>query len=438
MFDQAALFCGRERGDDLRIVDDPRHYERPVHLRRCFSQREQVGESAGCVGQAAPLHVADDKPRGGPNKNHQSGGNVREDLGPVQCDRNKKQSQAGPRQQGRAATSAKLQGGDDAHCRENPGREPPKVHRPAGFQRFGTDDLDIDATRSAPAGHRILIAQPGRNGRHHNRFASQPTEIGLTVQHIGSAEGRNRSRLEGIVDPELGRGVRALSRQHRRQGGNVILAAAGRKGDGPNFIGVIVANAKRRKAHISSEHRQRTDVFDLTVPCANALQIADGHVPVALERPGELGVFVRDRRIREHEIMDLFLGLCGADGIDQLRISSARPRPPADLAERLFVDPDQHDVAADGPFIDMIAYDAKPVLGIFAGAGQAEQKAEHQRPAENPFRTLGLPCTVLSAQPSHGKGGSFCLITSLRRKGLTNRKPNRINGPAAYFGAVRR
>ena len=79
----------------------------------------------------------------------------------------------------------------------------------------------------------------------------------------------------------------------------------------------------------------------------------------ALDRLGKLPILAGIRLIREHDVMDLPRRLGCVDRIDQFGIAAARPRPAADLAQRLLVDSDQDDVAAGRALVDVIADDAQ-------------------------------------------------------------------------------
>ncbi len=306
------------------------------------------------------------------------------------------------------------------------------------LEGFSANDVNVNASGLTPPGKHILVPQPHGGGTYHHRLAGHPARIDAAFEQIDGTDYWDRRRLNAVVDAEVLLRGSTDSRDDRRQRRNHLISATDGMRNGPYFVGVVVAKGDCRQLGIAAEHGQRPDVLQLAVAGASPLEIAEANVRIFSDRGGKFGVFLGIRLLREHEIMDLPLRLCCANGIDQLGIAASRPGPATDFAYRFLVDSHQDDVAAGGALVDMIANDAQAVFRILAGTGDAEQEAKHQRPAENPFRTLGLPCTVLSAQPSHGKGGSFCLITSLRRKGLTNRKPNRINGPAAYFGAVRR
>jgi hypothetical protein len=73
------------------------------------------------------------------------------------------------------------------------------------------------------------------------------------------------------------------------------------------------------------------------------------------------------------------------------------------MAERLLVNADQDDILADGPFIDMVANDAQPVFGIFAGADEAEEQSEDDCPAKQTCRPFSPRFPGVAAQPAHGR-----------------------------------
>src|SRR5687768_13034604 len=153
--------------------------------------------------------------------------------------------------------------------------------------------------------------------------------------------------------------------------------------------------------------REGTDFFENSIASPDALQIGQANWCIFRRRADESIVVRYGRAFGKIDVMDLPARRSSAERRYQIGISIARPRPAPDLSNGFFVNSDENDVAADGLCVDVVADDAEAVFRIFAGPDQAEQDAEHQRPAENPLRMLGFPLTVLSAQPSHGAGGSL-------------------------------
>ncbi len=166
------------------------------------------------------------------------------------------------------------------------------------------------------------------------------------------------------------------------------------------------------------QHRDWQALVRFSLGATKARLRSQGDLARSLDRVGQRKIVGRATGTGMKDVEDDFFRTLLVERIDQPGLRGTWPWPIIDLAEALFIDLDQHDVAAYRLLVHAVASGSKHVLDRLADACNAEQQCDHQRP----------PQQLQPLAARFGRIGRICrhsnpFLPPHARERLANRKP---------------